>query len=172
MHELRALRIDCFDQPTSQQIWLRCSAGHDVASFLRFAAAVIMIHAQVMAHLMSHDSGEIRKPFVTKLWKQSAWSGLIFFITSNQSYQGSPFTSYNAPMWNILQKDLVFFPVHCLIEFAHNISVSCDRVQPVWQLFYSKLDARSWPSLNYANSIRFQIMAFVNKATVSARGKS
>lgn len=45
---------------------LRCSACHDAAS-ITAAAVIIMIHAQVMAHLMSHHSGVIWKGVVTEL---------------------------------------------------------------------------------------------------------
>lgn len=49
--------------------WLPSTAVHDVGSFLRFATVIIMIHPQVMAHLMSQHSGETRKVFTAKLRK-------------------------------------------------------------------------------------------------------
>lgn len=53
---------------------LRCSASHDAASTTITAAAIIvMIHSQVMAHLMGHHSGVIWQGVVTELRKQNQY---------------------------------------------------------------------------------------------------
>lgn len=49
---------------------LRGSAVHDARPSITGAARVIMIHAQVVAHLMGHHCGVIRQGVVTELLKQ------------------------------------------------------------------------------------------------------
>lgn len=46
-------------------VGLRRRAAHDVASSV--ATTIIVIHAQVMAHLMSQHGGEIRKTVIVEL---------------------------------------------------------------------------------------------------------
>lgn len=47
---------------------------HDAASSITFAALIVVIHAQVMAHLMGHHSGEIRQVVVAELWKHTQFT--------------------------------------------------------------------------------------------------
>lgn len=66
-----ALTNQQYHKVDKQFWWLPSTAVHDEASLLRFATAIIMIHPQVMAHLMSQHRGETRKVFTAKLWKHS-----------------------------------------------------------------------------------------------------
>lgn len=40
---------------------------HDAAFSITVAAAIVVIHTQVMPHLMRHNSGDIRQAVVTEL---------------------------------------------------------------------------------------------------------